>query len=121
MQVRIKEIRKEFGDTLQSLAHKIDYDYSNLSKVERGLYTPSIELLQKIADVYQLDLTDLLCESKFNSKKEIFLEKQTITEKYFLSVDGIQVSDDELDFLIQSIRVFRENLKKYKENKINGE
>ncbi|MGR6001765.1 helix-turn-helix domain-containing protein [Bacillus cereus] len=98
MQVRIKEIRKEFGDTLQSLAHKIDYDYSNLSKVERGIYPPSIELLQKIADVYQLDFTDLLYTSNSNSKKEIFLEKQSISENYLLSVDGVKVSEDELNF-----------------------
>ncbi|MEM5611358.1 helix-turn-helix transcriptional regulator [Bacillus thuringiensis] len=69
MQVRIKEIRKNFGDTLQSLAHKIDYDYSNLSKVERGIYTPSLELLYKIADVYNIEITDLLCQSHLHDKK----------------------------------------------------
>lgn len=52
MRTRIKEVRNQFGDTLQSLSQKIDYDYSNLSKIERGIYKPSLELLDKIATVY---------------------------------------------------------------------
>ncbi|EEM44442.1 transcriptional regulator [Bacillus thuringiensis serovar pakistani str. T13001] len=115
MQVRIKEIRKNFGDTLQSLAHKIDYDYSNLSKVERGIYTPSLELLYKIADVYNIEITDLLCQSHLHDKKNVSLEQQNTSEKYLLSLDGKQISEDELEFLIQSVRIFRDKLKKYKE------
>ncbi|TJZ99912.1 helix-turn-helix transcriptional regulator [Bacillus thuringiensis] len=115
MQVRIKEVRKEFGDTLQSLAHKIEYDYSNLSKVERGIYTPSLELLWKIADVYKIEITDLLCKPNLNEKKNVSLEQQSTSEKYLLSLDGKQISEDELEFLIQSVRIFRDKLKKYKE------
>ncbi|KXY36100.1 helix-turn-helix domain-containing protein [Bacillus sp. FSL K6-0067] len=116
MHVRIKEIRKKFGDTLQNLAQKIDYDYSNLSKVERGIYTPSLELLSKIAEVYEIDITDLLCSSKLNNKKNVSLEQTSISEGYLLSLDGEQISEDKLEFLIQSIRIFRDTLKKLKDN-----
>ncbi|KXY83670.1 helix-turn-helix transcriptional regulator [Bacillus sp. FSL W7-1294] len=40
MRFKIKETRKKFGDTLQSLAKKVEYDYSNLSKIERGSINP---------------------------------------------------------------------------------
>lgn len=69
MYVKVKEIRKKYGDTLQSLSKKIDYDYSNLSKVGRGIYTPSLELLNKIAEVYQINITDLLVQPYLYDKK----------------------------------------------------
>ena len=47
---KIKELRKKNKDTLKQLAEKVDYDYSNLSKVERGKYTASVELLKKITE-----------------------------------------------------------------------
>lgn len=119
MHIKIKEVRKEFGDTLQSLAHKINYDYSNLSKVERGIYTPSLDLLDKIAKVYNIDITDLLDQPNLNNKKKVPLEKQCISEKYLLSLDGKQISQSELEFLIQSIRAFRHTLKNYKEKNDN--
>ncbi|HDR8464815.1 TPA: helix-turn-helix transcriptional regulator, partial [Bacillus cereus] len=111
---RIKEIRKQFGDTLQSLACKIDYDYSNLSKVERGVYTPSLELLNKIANVYKIEITDLLYQPELHDKKNIALEYKNISENYSLQLDGKQISEDELEFLIQSVRLFRHKLEKYK-------
>lgn len=116
MDVRIKEVRKEFGDTLQSLARKIDYDYSNLSKVERGIYTPSLELLNKIAEVYKIEIIDLLCTSTSDTPKNVSLEQKSTSERYLLSLDGEQISEDELDFLIHSVRIFRDKLNKFKNN-----
>lgn len=113
MQVRIKEVRKKFGDTLQSLSEKIDYDYSNLSKVERGIYAPSLELLHKIANVYNIDITDLLILENSYTKKKIPLENTNISEDYSFSIDGQKLSEDEIDILIQSIRIFRNKLNKY--------
>ncbi|MFT4141206.1 MAG: helix-turn-helix transcriptional regulator [Bacillus sp. (in: firmicutes)] len=109
MYVKIKEIRKKYGDTLQSLAEKIDYDYSNLSKVERGVYAPSVELLYKIAEVYKINISELLIES--DNKNILDL---TVTEN-IITVDGKQVTKEELTFLIQSIRIFRQTIKNYSE------
>lgn len=113
MYIRVKEIRKKYGDTLQSLSKKIDYDYSNLSKVERGVYTPSLELLNKIAAVYQIDITDLIVQPQSHDKKNIALEDKELLKSYSVNIDGKNLSEDELDFLIQSIRIFRQKLKKY--------
>lgn len=113
MYVRVKEIRKKYGDTLQSLSKKIDYDYSNLSKVERGIYTPSLELLNKIAEVYQINITDLLVQPHLYDKKKLVLEDKEILKSYSVNVDGKDLSETELEFLIQSIRIFRQQLKEY--------
>lgn len=106
MYVRIKEIRKRYGDTLQSLAKKVDYDYSNLSKVERGIYEPSLELLYKIAMNYNIDITELLVNSV--PAKTIELENNG----EWITVDGQKISKEELFFLIQSIRIFRQSIQK---------
>ncbi|MCQ6530330.1 helix-turn-helix domain-containing protein [Bacillus mycoides] len=116
MEVKIKEVRKQYGDTLQSLAQKINYDYSNLSKVERGIYTPSLDLLNKIAKVYKIELVDLLCISDLECKKEIPLDTKDISNQYYLSVDGEQISEGELKLLLQSVRSFRNTLQQYKKD-----
>ncbi|MGR6001775.1 helix-turn-helix domain-containing protein [Bacillus cereus] len=114
MQLKLKEIRTKHGDTLQNLARKIDYDYSNLSKVERGIYTPSLELLNKIALVYNIELTDLFDSSDFKQQKYIPLESIGPNNKYNLSLDNEVLSDNELDLFVQNIRIFRNKLKDYK-------
>lgn len=52
---KIRILRTENNDTLQSLSEKIEYDKSNLSKIERGKYDIPVDLLQKIIDVYKID------------------------------------------------------------------
>ncbi|MCQ6530333.1 helix-turn-helix domain-containing protein [Bacillus mycoides] len=116
MRIKIKEVRKQYGDTLQSLAQKVNYDYSNLSKVERGIYIPSLDLLSKIANVYNIEIIDLLCIPDLDCKKQIPLDTKDISNQYYLSVDGEQISEDELKLLLQSVRSFRNILKQYKKD-----
>lgn len=52
---KIRILRTENKDTLQGLSEKVDYDKSNLSKIERGKYDVPVDLLQKIIDVYKVD------------------------------------------------------------------
>lgn len=108
MRTRIKEVRTQFGDTLQSLSQKIDYDYSNLSKIERGVYKPSLELLDKIETVYNIHLSDLLVSDEKTHPLHLTATPQP------LFLDGQQLSKEELDLLIQSIRLFRKTLNSYK-------
>ncbi|MBS2967693.1 helix-turn-helix transcriptional regulator [Metabacillus sp. KIGAM252] len=106
MENRIKEVRKCNGDTLQSLAKKINYDYSNLSKIERGLYVPTISLLKKIAEVYEVDISDLLVTEK-RSKEVIDLQSKNLLVKYELELDGRKVSADEISVMTSIIRKLR--------------
>ncbi|KZZ84051.1 helix-turn-helix transcriptional regulator [Bacillus sp. SJS] len=106
MENRIKEVRKCNGDTLQSLAKKVNYDYSNLSKIERGLYVPTISLLKKIAEVYEVDISDLLVTEK-RSKEVIDLQSKNLLVKYDLELDGRKVSPDEISVITSIIRKLR--------------
>ncbi|MEK4841376.1 helix-turn-helix domain-containing protein [Bacillus sp. FSL L8-0152] len=119
---RIKEIRKNNGDTLKTLANKINYDYSNLSKIERGIYNPSLILLQKIASIYAVDIKYVLgieqndeCsldETQFI--KDIDLNSTDLLKKYNLILDGKPATKGEVELVIQVIRKLRETLQKQK-------
>ncbi|HFK1812593.1 TPA: helix-turn-helix domain-containing protein [Bacillus cereus] len=114
MRFRIKETRIKFGDTLQSLAEKINYDYSNLSKIERGVYTPTVDLLQKIATVYNVEICDLIVHSNVGSKKKLDIEDTVLLAYYTFTLNEEEISKEELMFLIQTLKIMRRTIKNIK-------
>ncbi|TJZ99918.1 helix-turn-helix transcriptional regulator [Bacillus thuringiensis] len=114
MRFKIKETRQKFGDTLQSLAKKIDYDYSNLSKIERGVYTPSLELLNKISKVYNLEISDLIVPINSMDKKVLDIGETDILQFYTFVLKDENISKQELEFLIQSLIIMRKTIKNIK-------
>lgn len=54
---RIKKIRTQNKLTLQELGDKINYNYSNLSKIERGERKPTTELLEDLAEFFNVKLS----------------------------------------------------------------
>ncbi len=59
---RLKELRKERGFTLRSLADKINVDFSYLSKIENARlpHTPSVETIRALASALDADPIELL-------------------------------------------------------------
>lgn len=120
MKNRIKEIRTRNGDTLKDLAKKINYDYSNLSKIERGVYNPSIDLVKKIADVYKVNLEYVLemsldsdCTASENEFiQDVYLESDELFEKYNFILDEKPATVEEMELVIQMIRKIREMIEK---------
>ena len=54
---RIKELRIEKNMTLKELGEEINFNYSNLSKIERGLRKPTLEFLESISTYYKIDIS----------------------------------------------------------------
>lgn len=54
---KIREARVKKGLTLEELGEKINFNYSNLSKIERGVRSPTLELLEKLAEFYEVPLS----------------------------------------------------------------
>lgn len=61
---KIREIRIKNKDTLEQLGKKLNFNYSNLSKIEREVRTPSIELIEEIARLYEVPLSYFLEKNK---------------------------------------------------------
>ena len=114
---KIKVLRKKHGDTLKQLAQRINYDYSNLSKVERGIYEPSLDLLMKVAEVYNVDMnyffethSDNTPEVENKFLKELDISCNQSKKKFELLLDGKQISKNELEFAIEVLRKLRNTL-----------
>lgn len=74
----IYEIRKKRGYTLSELAEKASISKSYLSNIERNLNkNPSIQVLEKIASVLNVDLKTLL-KSGANPEKRQLIEREWI-------------------------------------------
>lgn len=57
---RIKKIREEKEITQQQLANYIDVDRTTLSHYESGARLPSIYILWKIADMFDISIDELI-------------------------------------------------------------
>jgi len=62
MSIRLKLLRKKLGITLEVLADKTGMTKSYLSKVERGLNTPSIAAALKLARALNVNVEELFAE-----------------------------------------------------------
>jgi transcriptional regulator with XRE-family HTH domain len=54
---RIRDLRTKNGDSLEELGKKLNFNYSNLSKIERGVRSPSVELLEQVAKLYDVKIS----------------------------------------------------------------
>lgn len=99
---RIREIRKKNKDTLEDLGKKIDFNYSNLSKIERGDRNPTLEILRSICEVYDVPLSYFLGETEempteISEKGAEWMSFIDEMEKRNLSPDEIKEIVDFLD------------------------
>jgi len=68
---KLKNIRKNIkGYTLQDVFEGTEISVSFLSDMERGKTKPSLETLQKLANFYKVNLSDLLDEDQENKLEQ---------------------------------------------------
>jgi transcriptional regulator with XRE-family HTH domain len=53
----IRDLRKNNGHTLKELSKRVNFDYSNLSKIERGERKPTFELLESLSQLYDVPMS----------------------------------------------------------------
>lgn len=64
----IKRLRREKKMTQQELADKINVQRTSISKYEKGVTTPSLSQLKKIADVFNVDVNELFGNENIHVK-----------------------------------------------------
>jgi putative transcriptional regulator len=62
---RIAVFRTDLGISRQELAEKVGVNYQTIGFIERGDYSPSLELAFKIAEVFNIELTDVFSDKLF--------------------------------------------------------
>ncbi len=78
---RIKAIRKTRGLTQEKLSEMIDIEPSSLSGIESGRFYPSLHVLEKIANVLEVELIDFFKYSTINIPENIDEEIGKIINK----------------------------------------
>ena len=71
---KLKEIRKISGMTQEELANKLNVSRQTISKWEKGLSVPDLEMAISFCEVFQISLDDLFKEEKMEKSKTISLE-----------------------------------------------
>lgn len=56
----IRKYRKEKGMTIEQLANELEVDYSQISRMERGIVNPNISIVFDIAKVLEVEAYQLL-------------------------------------------------------------
>ncbi len=70
---RVALLRTEHGTSRQELAEKVGVNYQTIGFIERGDYSPSLELAFKIAAFFEVELTDVFSDQQFPS---LFTKKE---------------------------------------------
>ncbi len=55
---RLRYLRRAAGLRVEDVARLADIDRSHLYAIERGTWRPSFEVLEKLARIYRVDMTD---------------------------------------------------------------
>ncbi|WP_414730584.1 helix-turn-helix domain-containing protein [Bacillus velezensis] len=91
---------------------------SYLSKLERGLQDPSMKKLDIIADFFSVDrsyfFTDLDNIEHFSEEeKQLAFEKdlsiENLRKNYNITLDGKEVSDDEINVMLEVLKAYRKS------------
>lgn len=65
--IRLKDLREDNDLTQEELSKKLNITRSALGNYELGIREPSVELLIKIADYFNISLDYLLCRTNDNN------------------------------------------------------
>ena len=110
---RVKALRKKNKHTLQELAKKINFNYSNLSKIERGDRKPTLEFIEAISKVYDVSISYLVGEEYTRSEKDFMGENTQLSvdelkEKYNLVIGDRPATNEEIEEMIKYILIRRQ-------------
>ncbi|MCH1624901.1 helix-turn-helix domain-containing protein [Fredinandcohnia quinoae] len=79
---KIKWLRTQRGLTLKKLGEEVQFNYSNLSKIERGLRKPTVDFLERLTNYYKVDISYF-----FDLKKNDEISQQNEQDQYVLTTE----------------------------------
>ena len=71
---RLKELRKNKKYTQEQLAELIGLDPKQICRIENGVCFTTFDTLQKISDIFNVEIYDLFYSSHKKSRKELIKE-----------------------------------------------
>ena len=111
---KIKKLRTRKDLSMRELGEQIGVSHAHISKLESGINSPSVDLLEKLAEYFNIDISYF-----FSKDEEIFdkdqqellyerdLSLEVIRDKYNLEIDGKPATDEEIEKMIEYIKIYR--------------
>lgn len=99
---RIKELRKEKGYTQEVLAEIAELSVDHISHIETGNTKMSLNVLVKIANVFQVTTDKLLYDSLYQSKEHLTDDIATIFS---------DASSDEIYVMLQAANAIKKSMR----------
>ncbi len=87
----IKRLRKQKGWSQTELAEKIGSHLSHVNRIETGKYKPSVDVLVKIADVFDASLDALVLDNDVDLK-EVTVEDKDLAQRVKL-IESLEPED----------------------------
>ncbi|ARW38065.1 helix-turn-helix domain-containing protein [Bacillus velezensis] len=113
----IRRIRKEKKKTLDEVAEAVGITHSYLSRIERNLQQPSIQVIEKIADYLGVHKSYLFFDEeslgKYSEPEKQLLSQKSITiddlkKLNIVHDNGSKISEEELQMVINYLKELRE-------------
>ena len=105
----IKRLRKKKGWSQAELAKQIDSHLSNINRIETGKYNPSLSLITKLAEVFDVTIDYLISNTK-KDFQEVKIEDKSLLQRVKL-IDSLNPEDKKaviriIDSLLTKEKVF---------------
>jgi len=106
----IKRLRKQKGWSQTELAEKIDSHLSHVNRIETGKYKPSVDVLVKLADVFDVSLDTLVRDSEVDLK-EVTIEDKDLAQRIKL-IESLELEDRQalcrvIDSMLTKQKIFK--------------
>jgi transcriptional regulator with XRE-family HTH domain len=85
----LKEKRQAAGLWQQDVAARADVHTSTISRIESGNLLPSVDVMVRIGEALEADLTELLARLGAQTKGQLPEFEEYLREKYHLSEDTV--------------------------------
>lgn len=91
---RIRELREINNISANKLAISLDIDPSNISKIENGVSTPSLDLLMRICDFFKISMSDFFSdgintEVLSDDTKELLYNSKKLTSEQIEAINSL--------------------------------
>lgn len=109
---KINKLRVDKKLSMRELGEKIGVSHAHISKLEKGINGPSVDLLEKIAQYFNIDISYFFSKEEFTEAEQDIIQEQDLSleslkEKYNLEIDGKPASEEEIEEMIKHIKLYR--------------
>jgi transcriptional regulator with XRE-family HTH domain len=112
---KINKLRMDKNLSMRELGDKVGVSHAHISKLESGINSPSVELLEKLAEYFNIDVSYFFIseeeEKTFSeSERSLMYDRDlstgSIKKKYKL-IDEIEPTDEEIEIMTDYIKALR--------------